>query len=493
MQEVAPAGGARHRKLSAAALVPLLPIAVAAATGALSLGSKGFTSDEAVSVTLARLPWSHFGDLIVDRETNGSLYFTLLHVFTNGNGGEWGARALSLVAFVLATAIFVLLVQRLFGTRAAVVAGTLFALSPLHVEYAQTAREYLLALLLVVGSTYLFVRGVQEPSVAVWVAYAVVSAAAAYTFLLAAGVPFAHLLSLAALARGRVPWRFVLWAMVGFLVLLLPLAVFLTQTEASGGVAWASGNLPGRIAVSFRDMFPRALLVVLLAAFTAGLALAWWRVAARFPWPATLMVAWLVVPAYLVTVAGLIWQPLFIVRYFMIFAPPLLVLIAVILERLRGAPLAVAVAAVLVVGGYGLARWYGGGAGADYRGASAYVAGAARPGDGVLFYAPYVRTPFELYFQGTAAARSSRARAVYPGDRWTRTPSKFIEAVPMPEEPLREALGAYRRVWLVLSQYRLYGRADPGYDHVLSALSSRSFRLVQKRSFAGLVLRRYDR
>ena len=205
------------------------------------------------------------------------------------------------------------------------------------------------------------------------------------------------------------------------------------------------------------------------------------------------MVAWLVVPAYLVTVAGLVWQPLFIVRYFMIFAPPLLVAIAVVLSRLRGAALAVAVVALVLVGGYGLVRWYHGETGADYRGASAYVAGSSHPGDGVLFYAPYVRMPFELYFQKTTAARSDRVGAVYPAAPWSRAPAGFLEAISMPEGQIQAALGRYRRVWLVLSQYRLYGQADPGYDHVLSALSSRSFRLVQKRSFAGLVLRRYDR
>lgn len=491
MQEVAPAD-TRVNELRAGALLCWIPVGVAVATGAVALGSKGFTNDEAVSVTLARLSWRHFGDLIVHRETNGSLYFTLLHVLTNGNGGEWGTRALSVVAFVLATAVFILLVRRLLGVRTAVFAGTLFALSPLHVEYAQTAREYLLALLLVVASTYLFVRGVEEPSAVVWAAYAVVSGAAAYAFLLAAAVPVAHVLSLAALPRARVPWRQVRLGIAGFLALLLPLMILLTQTKASGGVSWAAGNLPGRVAVSVRDFFPRALLVVLLAALSAALAFAWWRIAPRFRWPETLMFAWLFVPAYLVTVAALVWQPLFIVRYFIVFAPPVLVLAGALLARLRGPTLAVGITVVLVVAGYGLGRWYRQG-GSDYRGASSYVADVARPGDGVLFYAPYVRLPFELYFERTQAARSRGVRAVYPPDDWSRAPARFIQAVPMPERPIGEALGGYRRVWLVLSQYRLYGQSDPGYDHVLSALVSRGFRLVQKRAFAGLILRRYDR
>jgi hypothetical protein len=480
-----------HQELRSRILL-WLPAVLAATTGAVTLGSKGFTSDESVSVTLARLPWHQFGGVVVHRETNGSLYFTLLHAFTGGKGGEWGVRVWSLAAFVVATAVFALLVRRLFGVRTAAIAAVLFALNPLHVEYAQTAREYLLALLLVVCSTYLFVRGVQEPSALVWAAYAVASAAASYAFLLAAAVPVAHALSLAALPRARVPWRLAIRGLAGFVGLLLPLVFSLTQTKASGGVAWASGNLPGRMAVSLRDHFPRALLVVLLAALSVVLAIVWWRIAARFPWPAMLMVAWLFVPAYLVTVAALVWQPLFIVRYFMIFAPPVIVVAAVILHRLRGPTLGIAAAIVLVVAVYGLARWYRS-EGADYRGASAYVAGAAQQGDGVLFYAPYIRLPFELYFRGTKAARGGMARAVYPADGWGQDPERFIEAVSMRAAPIRQAAREYRRIWLVLSQYRLYGASDPGYDHVLAALSASRFRLVQKRSFAGVALRRYDR
>ncbi|MDQ2967714.1 MAG: glycosyltransferase family 39 protein [Actinomycetota bacterium] len=472
--------------------LPLLPACLALITGAVFLGSKGFTSDEAVSVTMARLPWHRFGELIVHRETNGSLYFTLLHLLAGGNGGEGAARALSLAAFVAASATFFLLVRRLFAARIAAIAAILFAINPVHVEYAQTAHEYLLALLLVVGATYLFVRGVQEPSAAVWALYAVVSALSVYAFVLAAVVPVAHALSLAALPRERVRWRLAATSLGGFFMLLVPLVYFVTQTKASAGIAWASGNLPGRLTISFRDHFPRAVLVVLLAALTVGLAYAWWRAAGRYSWPVTLLVAWLVVPAYLVTAAGLVWQPLFIVRYFMIFAPPLLVLVAVVLDKLHGPSLAAAVVLVLVLAGYGLVRWYADG-GADYRGASVYVAASSHPGDGVLFYAPYIRLPFELYFEGTAAARSNRARAVYPADPWSRASATFIKTVLMPERPISEALRPYRRVWLVLSHYRSAGRADPGYDNVISALSGRNFRFVQKRSFAGLALRRYDR
>ena len=475
---------------------PVVPVALALAAGLAGLGSKGFTSDEAVSVTLARLPWHRFGDLIVHRETNGSLYFSALHLFTGGNGGEWAARTPSVVFAAAAAFVFFLLLRRLFGAQVALVGGALFALDPLQVEYSQTAREYVLAVLLVVLSTYLFVRGVQEPSATVWAAYALASAAAAYAFLLAAALPAAHSLSLAAPPRTRVPGRFVAFALTGFAVLLVPLGVMLALTDASGGVSWASGNLPGRVVVSLRGHFPRAVIFVLLVVLTAVLAALWWRVVSRLPaseraWPRVLVTAWLLVPSYLVTVAAFAWQPLFILRYFLVFAPPLFAGLAALLLRVRPAAAAAIVAAAAVGFAVGLAHWYSGAAGADYRGASSYVSRTAKAGDGVLFYAPYVRIPFELYFRETR--RSHEVRPVYPAVPWSRAPARFIRFVPMPWSAISTALAPFRRIWLVLAQYRLYGQADPGYDHILSALRGRGFRLVQERSYVGLVVRRYNR
>ena len=425
------------------------------------------------------------------RETNGSLYFTALHVLTGGYGGEWGVRLPSVVYAAIAAFVFFLLLQRLFDRRLALVSASLFALSPLQVEYSQTAREYVLAVMFVVLATYLFVRGIQHGSTFVWIAYALAAAAAAYSFLLAAAVPAAHALSLAALQRDRVPWRRVAVGLGGFLVLLLPLLGMLSQTNASGGVAWASGNLPGRIVVSLRDHFPRAVVVVAFLVFTAALAALWWRVVPRYArvpraWPRVLMAAWLLVPSYLVTVAAFVWQPLFILRYFLVFAPPLFVGLGWL--ALRAWPVAIAVAAGVVIG---LAHWYSGAAGTDYRGASAYVSRFAAPSDGVLFYAPYVRMPFELYFERTA--RSRTVRPVYPNLPWSRAPARFIEYVPMPLEAVSTAVAPYRRIWLVLAQDRLYGQDDPGYDHVVAALRRGGFRLVQERSYAGVLVRRYRR
>lgn len=479
-------------------LLLALETALAAAAGLLFLGSKGFSGDESVSVTLARLPWNGLEHVVARRETNGSLYFMLLHALTGGRGGEEAVRAVSVACAVLAVPVLFLLARRLFGTRIALAAGLLLALDPLEVEYSQVAREYVLAVLLVLVSTYLFVRGVQDRSPWAWAGYSIVSALAAYAFLLSAAVPAAHALSLAALPRRRVPWRQWGAAAAGAGALLIPLVVLLAGSEASGGIAWASGNLPGRIVVSLRSGIPRPAIAAVVLVVTAAAAFVAWRALGRLAdderaWPVVLVAAWLLVPSVLVAAAGFVYQPLFVVRYFLVFSPPLVIGVAAVLARLRRpVALAAAGASVALVAGVGLAHWYSGSAGSDFRSAGAYVEAGARPGDGVLIYAPYVRVPFELYFERTAAAKSGAVRPVYPPTPWGRDPARFIEFVPMRRASVAQALAGYRQVWLVLAQYRLYGRRDQGYDNVIAALSSRGLRLTARRSFPGVEVRRYE-
>ena len=116
------------------------------------LGSSSFFIDEAASMRLAALP---LGDLLPRlrvAENSPGAYFALLHVWTNGfdSRAEWVARlpsALAAIALVLATWRLALLVA---GERAAAIAALLVAVSPLVLQYAQQARTYTIAMLVVV-------------------------------------------------------------------------------------------------------------------------------------------------------------------------------------------------------------------------------------------------------------------------------------------------------------------------------------------------------
>jgi mannosyltransferase len=469
-----------------------LETALAATLGFIFLGSKSFSGDEAVTIVLARLPWPELSHLIAKRETNGAFYFMTTHALTHGHGGEVALRSLSVVCATLSVPLLALLTRRLFGAGVGVIAGLVFALNPLQVEYAQVAREYVLAVFLVVVSTYAFVRGVQEQERWPWIVYAPASALAVYVFLFAAIVPLMHALSLAAKPRAEVPWR--RWAVASgaAAVLALPMVVLLARSRASSGVAWAAGNLPGRFVVSIRSAFPRALVDVVVVLVVGALAVLVCRALVRnahrpWLWPAALVTLWLVGSFVLVSAAGFILQPLFVARYFLVFMPPIAIGVALLLVRLRR-KVAVAVAALLVVAsGVGLARWYSSD-GSDYRAASNFVASQSRSNDGVLIYAPYVRVPFELYFPRVGAGNP-----VYPSTPWGCDSARFIEYVPMPTAAVDKALAGYTRVWVVLSDYQLYGNRDPGYHHVVAALASRGFRLAGQRAFAGVDVRRYVR
>jgi 4-amino-4-deoxy-L-arabinose transferase-like glycosyltransferase len=469
-----------------------LETALAAALGFLFLGSKSFSNDEGVTIVMARLPWSGLSHLIATRETNGAFYFSAIHFLTHGDGGEIGLRMPSVLFATAAVPVLAVLTRRLFDPVVAVVAALLLALDPLQVEYAQVAREYVLAVLLVIVSTYAFVRGVQDRSTWPWVVYAVSSALAVYTFLFAGVVPLMHALSLAALPRERASWRKFGLGAAGAALLVVPMAILLSRSGASSGVNWAAGNLPGRIVVSIRSAAPKALvdaIVIVVVLALAAVVVHTLERNARRPWlwPAALLSLWALGSFVLVAAAGFILQPLFVVRYFLIFAPPVAIAVALALVRIPARAAAVVAAAAVVVAGLGLARWYRS-TGADFRAASAYVADGARADDGVLFYAPYVRIPFEVYFPA-----SSPATPVYPGISWRRDPARFIEYVPMRKAAVAEALVPYRRVWLVLSQYQLYGNRDVGYDHVVAALAARGFRLEGERTFAGVNVRSYVR
>jgi hypothetical protein len=475
-----------------------LETALAASLGLIALGHRSYWLDESVSVTLARL---HFGDLLHSlrvREGNMSLYHLLLWGWLRPGDSEFAARSLSLLAVVATVPLLYLLARRLLGQKAALLAGLLLALNPMAIHYAQEARGYALCLLLVTASVYLFVRALEQPRWLFWLGFEPVAALAGYAHFFALFVPPALLLSLLFLPAEAVPWRKGLSSAGLFVLLLVPL-VYLVGSSQASGVEWASGNLPGRIATRIHD---RPLLVVAVLLFgLAFVALAWFwlaralgpRLRSRATWAVALLVLWLLVPFALVCVLAVVYKPLFVVRYFIVCLPPLVTLLALALARIRRPLLALgAVSLLALVSLAGVVRWYQSGQSEDWRGAEHYVVESARPGDGVLFYAPYVRIPFALYLE--RAGDSGRApRPVYPGDGWNANELKFDGNIVMRARLVRERAAGFRRIWLVTSHQELYGASDPGYEATLAGLKAAGLRESGSRSFAGVRVARYAR
>jgi mannosyltransferase len=440
-------------------------LVLGAVLGSLFLGTHSLFLDESLSATLAKAPWHRFTTVVTHREANMVLYYFLLRGWLVFGSSEIALRSLSVLLAVGSLWVVIALTRTLFGRRIALVAGLLLAVNPLYVQFAQDVRGYSLALLLVSASCLFFVRGVRDPDASprlCWTAYTVVTALAAYSNFWAALVPVGQALSLGFLPPGRIPWRKLLSAAVALVVLLVPLGLLIQSTD-SAGVNWAAGSSAGHLFTRIRASVPHALLdLVVLAAVvgTVGVILLLRRrreIGELFArqWAVFFTACWLVVPVAAVVMLSLVDRPLFVVRYLMVSLPPALMLAAVVIVRVwslarRGAAVVAAGLLVLAVAAsaVGLAQWYSQGGPQDFRSAVAYIAGQARPGDGMLIFAPYERVPVEWYLQNRPATRAD-VHPVYPALAWGVDPLYFDGSITLNPDDVERAAQSYGRIWLV--------------------------------------------
>jgi mannosyltransferase len=161
------------------ALVALTVLAFALAFH--EIGAKSLNLDESTSLLYAREPVSQLWEVVSGGDPNGGLYYVLLNAWTRVFGdGEVAGRALIAVVAGLTVPAVALLGGRLFGRLAGLVAGLLLALDGFFVQYAQTARSYILAALLVTVSSYFFVAELERPSRSHKVGYVLARSVAIY-------------------------------------------------------------------------------------------------------------------------------------------------------------------------------------------------------------------------------------------------------------------------------------------------------------------------
>jgi mannosyltransferase len=475
-----------------------MELALAAILGSIALGRRSLWLDETISVTFVGRDLGAVLHLMRTHDSNMSLYHLLLWAVVRIDASEVAVRSLSVLAFAATVPVLYLLVRRLADARAGLIAGLLLALNPPAVHFAQEARGYELCLLLVTASAYLFVRALEGRGWGAAIAYAVVAALAGYVHFSALFVPPALALSLLFYPRRSVPWRKAACSAGLLVVLLLPFAYLARSSQASSGVDWAAGNLPGRIATRIHERPP--LVAALLLAGLACLVLGWWLLARalgprlRSPesWKVAVLAAWLVFPVAAVCVLALVDKPIFVDRYFLVCVPPFVGLVALGLARIRRRALAAAALALVAgVSLLGTVRWYRSGQAQDWRGATGYVVAEAAPGDGILFYAPFMRVPFALYLERELPAGKEAPSPVFPAGPWFRDEMRFDGQTLVSKRLVREQALRFRRIWLVTERGQEWGAADPGHEAMLAGLEAAGLSESGSRSFAGIRVLRF--
>ena len=372
--------------------------------------------------------------------------------------------------------------------QANLLASLLLAVNPLFVRYAQEARGYELSLLLVTLASYLFVRGLERPSWKIWIAYALVVGLSGYAHVFALLVPVGHASSLVFRERRELPWRQLVCS-AGIVVLSVgPLAFLLSSSSQSSAVGWVGGNNAlGRVFLRIHDRPPVAVAVLTLGITT--LALGYWLLTRRFgprlrtpaAWRWGFVLSWLLVPPLIVAVVAIIYEPLFLARYFIICLPAAVLLLASIVERIPSRRLATAALVALVLISLApVIRWYQSGEAENWRGATASVVAAARPGDGIVFVATFARVPFALYINQEALGDRAPTPIDPAGDWGTRT-SVYGKSLPISVSGFERGASDHPRIWVVLS----HGSTDD-YEAALTALKRAGYRQRQLETFTGL-------
>jgi 4-amino-4-deoxy-L-arabinose transferase-like glycosyltransferase len=418
----------------------VIPLACAALVGALSLwglGHRPFWLDEGLTVGAT----TELGATI--RGTGGTmaLFYALLTPLSHlGVSREW-LRFPSVVFAMAAMPVIYATARRAFDRRVAGLAAAFTAGSWLTVRYAQSARSYALVLLLVAVSWWALIKAVQatdpgEQRRAWWV----FTAAAVLA-------PLAHGLALLQLG-GQLVWlalgpdrgrhlRRARSALVG--------SVLVTTALLSIGAGQVAGWVPP---------MDREQVVQLLSAFTGPTLAAALLLGAAVVtgtracvvryrtdpdperrWWALLPIAWGLVPTVGLIVLSLA-RPYLVARYVAASAPGIGMLLAVTAtdpawgpKRSRQA-VVVVISLLLLAGQVDLHRVLGD----DWAGAARAIATDARPGDGIVFTNPSVRSAFDF--------------------AWDELPDAAKPTTPHPVSPL-EPLGDVRRFYWILPFHEL--------------------------------------
>jgi Dolichyl-phosphate-mannose-protein mannosyltransferase len=242
---------------------PWIVTLVAAALRFHALDREPFWFDEAYTALSVQLPVGG----ILERlrgEGNAPLYYLLMHGWS-GLFGD-GVYAFRFVSALLGTMTIPLLYwvgRRMFSGRAALIAATLAAVSPLHIHYSQEARMYPLVPLFAVAALYGLDRLVVAPTAWTAMAFAAALLGGLYTqYYFLFFVPLA-----AAALLGSNRWRSVLCAGGALLLVALGFAPwipsFIDQATNSSpdwiGGFWRHRSLAVAVPWSLESLGPGAL------------------------------------------------------------------------------------------------------------------------------------------------------------------------------------------------------------------------------------------
>jgi uncharacterized membrane protein len=421
---------------------PVAIFAVALALGAYRIGAKSFWHDEAVTAWFARQGPVGILQTAPSWDANFSLYYLLISFWAQLVGfGEGLLRAPSAVCAAASAATLYVATRRIEGRGVAAGASLLLVTSEQFLNYAQEARPYALALLMVTASMLAVVLVAEKPQ-SRWrlAAFACTGMLALYSHLFSGFVVATEILWLFTKSRRS---AMVVGLSLGPLV--SPLLVYglfhgtpgWIPTITLNGLTWTFLSLAG-------GSWP-----VLIAA--AALVLRGLWLAARGRRSLTLPLASAVLPMVALVAVSIV-QPALVTRYLLFTLPGLAIVCSVGALSLRPRPVgAVALAGVLVVNSITGLSWYTGHPKDDVRNMVAVIVRNSNDGDMIIFYPTSTWYETDYYLRRTSSqlvtATVADVAASCPSSVWVAMNYQWTGSTPAEVWEIQDgmlALGYHR-------------------------------------------------
>ncbi|HEX5414473.1 MAG TPA: oligosaccharide flippase family protein [Chloroflexota bacterium] len=457
--------------------IALLVTAVAAALRLYHVSANSYNLDEVWSIWMAgQSPLDLVRAILIQHWDNTPpVFYLFLQLFMQFGQSPFFVRVVSVVAGTATVWLTYKLAEKLFGGRVALLSAFLVAIAPLHIEFSQTARAYVLADFWALLSLYFCVSIIfGRPTRWHWLGLVVASVLALYTFYVTVLIVASeNVLFLAFWLFRRVDRSLIrAWiasqTALAIAVLSTALSAFLAVAvvESGLGISWLIR--PGVLALvktvilfTTGDPSSGPSAVTPARALSLGLAgglallLVWVAVQRGYyrrigvEGYKVLSVAAVVLLCWSATFVASQLRPVYSEKYILFLLPLLLILFAwaIVQSPIR---LVTLVATVALVGltGKSLLVYYGGPQGEQWREAVAYLRPAIQASDVVVIAPGFYMRPYAYYRYGSFPSDTrtvARSPAVLVKD------SRFVpeKTTTDAEQALAAASDSGQRIWYV--------------------------------------------
>lgn len=310
------------------------------------LGSLSLWNDEIFSYNAAS---GNLSD-VFKRDQNMSLFHYIAHfyILILPRISEFTLRILPALFSTISVPVFFLFCNKLFEKNKhslvlSFIATSLFSINAYNIQYAQDFRGYGLAVLLVIASTFIFIKAVEKslkyPDLTniYWIVYVVLGAASIYTHFFAIFILLAHFVSLFALQRKDdepLPYDEIIKAYLLIGILILPI-INTILAKGGGQIGWIAKPTQKELLAFFVKITGNQgpqLLITYLVAISTGVLLKvinWKNEEISNKWKFHLTLHCALLPILISFLYSLIKTPIFLDRYLLIISPFLSILVSI--------------------------------------------------------------------------------------------------------------------------------------------------------------------